>query len=207
MYNIVLSVVCKVELGTRVSDADTPTDLPDVTAAAAHDHNYFCQSDRSSYGHASEQLQQNLSLNVQPRSSKNMVLVSRSNTVSAFISTDRRVRLNTGIPNKATLHLLFGLLKTRAHRMQYWQGASRSLSRKYRPRITTPQKRGPKHHLPLQNEFVLTLMKLRLNLSNEFLATLFGISVGTCSHILHTWVHFLARELRSMFFLAYKRTH
>jgi len=47
MYNIVLSVVCTVELGTRVSDADTPTDLPDVTAAAAHDHNYFCQSDRS----------------------------------------------------------------------------------------------------------------------------------------------------------------
>uniref|UniRef100_A0A672FQU9 DDE Tnp4 domain-containing protein n=1 Tax=Salarias fasciatus TaxID=181472 RepID=A0A672FQU9_SALFA len=52
------------------------------------------------------------------------------------------------------------------------------------------------HHKKL----ILVLMKLCLTRTNSFLATLFGINGTTCSHIVNTWIPFLARELKSLVF-------
>lgn len=120
---------------------------------------------------------------------------------SAFIANDKKVRLNTGLPNKAALKSLFGLLKPRASRMRYWFGAKRfsniSYKRKYR---RTPRKSGPRRSLSLKDEFVLTLMKLRLALTNDFLCDLFGLSAGTCSSIINTWIKLLSKELACLVF-------
>jgi len=64
----------------------------------------------------------------------------------------------------------------------------------------TPRKSGPKRSLSCKDEFVLTLMKLRLALTNEFLRDLYNISAGTCSSILNTWIKFLSRELSCLVF-------
>jgi len=39
-----------------------------------------------------------------------------------FVANDKKVRLNTGLPNKATLHRLCNLLSPQANRMRYWLG-------------------------------------------------------------------------------------
>ena len=49
--------------------------------------------------------------------------------------------------------------------------------------------------LTSKNEFLLTLMRLRLGLLNEDLADRFGISTITCSNIFKTWIRFLAQTL------------
>jgi hypothetical protein len=119
----------------------------------------------------------------------------------AFIDSDKKVRLNTGLPNKRTLNSLFGLLKGRALKMRYWIGTKRirnpTLKRSY---IRTPTKCGPRRALSCKDEFVLTLMKLRMGLTTSFLANVFGIGTGTCSSIFNTWVKFLARELKCLIF-------
>lgn len=130
--------------------------------------------------------------------SKNLALLSKC---ALFICNDKQVRLNTGLPNKAALNSLFNLLKVRAHRMRYWMGPKRMLTAGYkRNYIRTPTKSGPKRNLSCKDEFILTLMKLRLGLTNEFLSNLFGISAGTCSSIVNTWITFLACQLKCLVF-------
>ena len=46
-----------------------------------------------------------------------------------------------------------------------------------------------------KNEFLLTLMQLRLGLLNEGLADRFGILTTICSNIFKTWIRFLAQIL------------
>lgn len=120
---------------------------------------------------------------------------------SKFINTNKNVKLNTGLPNKSTLNKLFGLLKPRAAKLRYWVGAKRTTLSKYTRHFNrTPIKSGPRRTLSVKDEFILTLMKLRLGLTTTFLADIFGISLGTCSSIFNTWVKFLARELKSLIF-------
>ena len=54
---------------------------------------------------------------------------------------------------------------------------------------------GPQRTLSLQQEFLLTLMKLKLGLINEDLAFRFIVSVGTVSSIFITWVKLMSKEL------------
>jgi len=117
----------------------------------------------------------------------------------SFIDTNRKVKLNTGLQSKAVFCRLFGLLKVRAQRMRYWYGIKRH-ARKTRTRSyrRTPKKSGPARSLTCKDEFALTLMKLRLGLTNDFLANIFGVSAGTCSAILNTWIKLLARKLKCL---------
>jgi len=117
-----------------------------------------------------------------------------------FIANDRKVRLNTGLPNKATFERLYALLSIKAQRMRYWLGPKRASRGQIRAFNRTPKKPGPQRKLSCRDEFVLTLMKLRLGLNNEFLATIYGITAGTCSSIFQTWIHFLSRELKCLIF-------
>ena len=120
---------------------------------------------------------------------------------SPFIASDKKVKLNTGLPNRQALNRLFALLKNKAGRMRYWTGKKR-----YKPsgfnRIfnTTPVKSGRARSLHCLDELVLTLMKLRLAVTNEFLASMFSISYGTCSSIICTWIKFLAKQLKCLVF-------
>ena len=54
--------------------------------------------------------------------------------------------------------------------------------------------------LPVKSKFVLVLMKLCLALPHKFLASLFGVSLGSCSSIINTWMRFVAKELKALVF-------
>ena len=95
-------------------------------------------------------------------------------TAHVFLTTDKKVRQNTGLPNKSTLNSLFELLKPKAERMRYWAGAKRFTGMMYKRKFErTPQKSGPKRQLSCKAEFVLTLMKLQLGLTNAVLCDIF----------------------------------
>ena len=54
---------------------------------------------------------------------------------------------------------------------------------------------GPARKLSLEQELLLTLMKIRLNLLNDDLAFRFQISNGKVSQIFITWIKLLSKEL------------
>ena len=114
-----------------------------------------------------------------------------------FTKTDKKVRTNTGLPNKSTLLSLFKFLEPKTNRMRYLEGSKKVIC----PATTKnhPKKSGPEKKLCTLDELVLTLMKLRLDINFEFLADLLGVSQGTCSKIFNTWIKFLSKELRPNF--------
>ena len=57
-------------------------------------------------------------------------------------------------------------------------------------------KPGPSRRLPAMQEFVLTLVKLRLGMPEQFFADTFEISISIVSDILHTLLNLLYYELR-----------
>ena len=83
--------------------------------------------------------------------------------------------------------------------MRYWSGPKKT-SRKGRNFRKSPKKFGPKRALSQKDEFLLTLMKLRLGSTNADLAQRFGISRSTVSTIFNTWVKILASELKCLIY-------
>lgn len=118
-----------------------------------------------------------------------------------FISSNRKVKLNTGFPNRVTFDALYQHLSVNVKKMRYWAGSKKhTITKVPRKFCSSPNKFGPNRKLRGKEEFLLVLMKLRLGLTNVFLCDLFSISVGTCSQILNTWIRFLATELRPLVF-------
>lgn len=117
-----------------------------------------------------------------------------------YISTDRKVRNNTGVPNRQALQSLVDFLAPKAKTITYWRGCAKVKTVSTKVRKYTGNKSGPKRKLCFKEELVLVLMKLRLSLTNEFLAITFSISVSTCSSILNTLIRFLAKELAPLVF-------
>ena len=54
--------------------------------------------------------------------------------------------------------------------------------------ITTPKKMGKESKLSSKDEFLLTMMKLRLGLQTMYLAIRFNVSEGSCSNIFLSWL-------------------
>nr|XP_047130218.1 uncharacterized protein LOC124810063 [Hydra vulgaris] len=65
----------------------------------------------------------------------------------------------------------------------------------------TPQKMGPKTKINSIDEFLLTLMKLRLGLLNKDLADRFGVSEGLCSKIFHSWIRGMSEYFKNFIFM------
>ena len=112
------------------------------------------------------------------------------------IKTDNRMNYLTGIPSKATFHKLFDLIRTQHKKVNYWSGPTKSTSKK-RNFKTSPKKFGPKRALTQKDEFLMTLMKLRLGSTNADLAQRFSISSSTVSTIFTTWIKILPVNLNT----------
>ena len=54
---------------------------------------------------------------------------------------------------------------------------------------------GPKHLLCLEDQFLLVLMRLRLNLFERDLSTRFNISEATVSRVFTRWINFMYLRL------------
>lgn len=115
------------------------------------------------------------------------------------LKDNKTVRLLTGIPSKPAFHKLFDSVKGSIKKVRYWTGPKKT-SRKGRNFRKTPKKFGPQRALSQKDEFLLTLMKLRLGSTNADLAQRFGISINTVSNIFNTWVKILASELKCLIY-------
>ena len=82
----------------------------------------------------------------------------------------------------------------KASKLQYYKG-KQSLHAKRYQRIKHYKKPGTKRKLSMENELLLTLMRLKLDLTQEYLSFLFHVSVSTVDSVLSTWIPFLAAEL------------
>ncbi|KAK7899648.1 hypothetical protein WMY93_020501 [Mugilogobius chulae] len=113
--------------------------------------------------------------------------------IDRFLSDDKSVELNTGLPDKETFNKLLRVLTPKAKKMRYWDG-----TRRVNTFVQTPQKSGPGRKLSIKTEFLMVLMKLKQGLTNEFLASIFSISVSSCSNIITTWIKFLGFQLSGL---------
>ncbi|XP_022111667.1 uncharacterized protein LOC110990892 [Acanthaster planci] len=118
--------------------------------------------------------------------------------MSDICHSDELVKVYTGLPNYALFQWLFEEVKHHASNMQYYKGKVSQTDKKYQK--NNLEKPGPKRSLALENEFLMTLMKLRLNLREEDLAFRFGVSQSTVSQVISTWVPFLDKELQPLIY-------
>lgn len=123
-----------------------------------------------------------------------------------YLITDKKVSLYIGLPCIQALNDLHTFLLPKARKLRYWKGKKKTVGTKVRNFKKSPKKSGPSRKLTIKEELVLVLMKLRLNLTNEFLADTAGVSAGTVSGILNTWLPFLTQELGPLVFWPEKET-
>ena len=67
--------------------------------------------------------------------------------------------------------------------------------------VTTPKKMGRERKLPSKDEFLLTLMKLRLDLQTTDLCVRFDVSEGLCSNIFKSWLRAMAEYFKAFVFI------
>ena len=92
------------------------------------------------------------------------------------------MNLLTGIPTKAAFDALFDMIKKNVKRVRYWTGRMKS-TRKGRNFKNSPKKFGPKREFTQKDEFLLTMMKLRLGSTNADFAQRFAVSTTTVTNI------------------------
>jgi hypothetical protein len=109
------------------------------------------------------------------------------------MKSDDSVRHYTGLPTLAFLYTLFNILAPFCKSLNYWKGASSTGKKEWQEK---GQKRpGTSRKLSLLQEFILTLMRLRLGIDTTTLSHWFGISKGQVSKTFSTWINFLYQML------------
>ncbi|KXJ11353.1 hypothetical protein AC249_AIPGENE26518 [Exaiptasia diaphana] len=112
------------------------------------------------------------------------------------ITREADVKTFTGLPSTKAFKCIFEYLLPRAQYMQYWRGPKQTGKEAPKaPVVGTKGRPGPGRKLDLQQEFLLTLMKLKLGLINEDLAFRFMVSSTTVSSVFITWVKLMSKEL------------
>lgn len=96
-------------------------------------------------------------------------------------ASDKAVKRYTGLPSKDVLLGLFTILQPLALKMKYWSGKASSDIKGYEERGYI--KPGPGRKMSLYDEFLLTLVRLRLATRVFMLADLFRISPARVSQV------------------------
>ncbi|XP_056002983.1 uncharacterized protein LOC130049438 [Ostrea edulis] len=106
---------------------------------------------------------------------------------------DSSIRHYTGIPSKKILDGAFDILTRASPDLKYWSGQTSSTKKGYQTGdVHQPKKTGPKRKLTRYQEFLLTLVRLRLALTTFLLGDLFGVSASRVSQIFTTWINYMA---------------
>ena len=97
------------------------------------------------------------------------------------ITRDYDVRFFTGLTSSVTFKSLYDLIFRKANAMSYWQGLKRTGKRSHSEILSEYglelEKTGPSRKLSLEQELLMTLMKLRLGLLTDDLAFRFDVDV------------------------------
>ena len=124
---------------------------------------------------------------------KDLAASSKKMKLADIADSDDLIKLYTGLPSYALFNWLFTEVSPHAQNMHYYKGSMDD--KPYQVKNTS--KPGRKRSQPLEDELLMTLMKLRLNLREEDLAFRFGVCQSTVSQVLSTWLPFLHKELIS----------
>jgi hypothetical protein len=117
----------------------------------------------------------------------------RTTMMNTVLKSDESVRHYTGLPTLAFLYALLQVLTPFCSVMNYWKGPPSAGNKNWQDK---GQKRpGTTRKLSLLQEFVLTLMRLRLGIDTVTLSHWFGISKSQVSKIFATWINFLNQVL------------
>ena len=128
--------------------------------------------------------------------------LKRCNSVARqLLVNDRKVLFYTGLSSATVFNGLLQYFRPKVMKMQYWRGpklsCTKSATRHYK---RSPKKPGPKRKLFIIDEFLITLMKLRLDAPMDDLADRFGISVSTASSIFNTWIRIMSMHFKELIF-------
>ena len=107
-----------------------------------------------------------------------------------FKDNDEDVEFYTGLPHWDALMLLYDMVNQKAQNLNYGSYEKKGTG--------SEQKLGRPRALTLFEEFVLTLMRLRLGLFQKDLADRFNVSETTVSVVFNTWVRFMRIELEPL---------
>lgn len=143
-----------------------------------------CQSKSSQINELLQHVQ-NLESQVQKLKAENRENQKRHFGIDDVKTSPRMMNVYTGIQNYELFKWLFNRIKSKAKSLNY-------VTRKGK----VSGNGGPKRKLSLENEFFLTLVRLRLGLTEMDIAFRFKISQSTVSTLLRTWIPFLAREFQ-----------
>lgn len=89
--------------------------------------------------------------------------------------------------------ILTDILDRSSPDFKYWSGQSSSSKKGYQTVDPhQPKKTGPKRKLTRYEEFILTLVRLRLALTTFLLGDIFGVSTSRVSQIFTTWINYMA---------------
>ena len=109
------------------------------------------------------------------------------------IKTNAKIRFYTGIASVALFNTIFLLIKPYIPHITYWKGPKHTM----RILKRTGRKKMPTSLNP-HDEFLLTLMQLRLRLLNENVGDRFDISSKKSSFIFTTWITLLSKLLKNL---------
>lgn len=115
------------------------------------------------------------------------------------LKTDAEVKGLTGIAPKAAFYFIFHQVTHNVKKLKYWNGPSK-VSTKVRKFTKSPKKFGPERVISQKDEFLMTLMKLRLGSTNADLAQRFNISRTTVTNIIATWIKLLSTQLKCLIY-------
>lgn len=115
-----------------------------------------------------------------------------------LLKCDKDVNFYTGIDSKNMFAKLHDYIAPYVQRR--WRGIS-ALCKNIRKFGRKPKRFGPARYLKPVDEFLLTLMRLRLGLLNFDLARRFDISEALASQIFHSWLKAMASVFGKMVFI------
>ena len=111
-------------------------------------------------------------------------------SIETILKNDNKVQFYTGFPSRQHLNICFDFLGPSVTCLQYW-GSKNTVRQKER-------KCGRRRKLSPLEEFVITLMRLRLGLFEEDLGDRFCVHPSTISRVFITWVNFMYHKFKEI---------
>ena len=120
----------------------------------------------------------------------NKAVIKRELFMDNMLKNDESVKFYTGLPTLTCLMAIFNILKPLAEKLKYWDSnKGNKVNFQKKPSV---KKSGKKRSLTTFQEFILTLVRLRLGLLVQHLSDVFAISKSSVSKVFTTWICFLA---------------
>ena len=110
----------------------------------------------------------------------------------AQITRECDVNFYTGLRSSAAFKMMFEHVQTKAVELHYWRAQKNTSKDLSSPR---DKRNAATRSLTLEQEFLLTVMRLRLRLLIDDLCFRFNVSEGLVSMIFTTWLRLLSKEL------------